>query len=49
MEAALAVLLFVVVAGSGFGAWRLASAPRRVLSPEREAMRSALHHASATL
>ena len=49
MEVALAVLLIVTVAGSGFGVWRLTSAPRRMLSPEREAMRSALHHASATL
>ncbi len=49
MEAALALLLVVAIAGSAVGAWRLTSAPRRVLSPEREAMRRALHHASATV
>ena len=49
MDAALASLLVVAVVGSGLGAWRLTSSPRRVLSPEREAMRNALHHASATL
>jgi two-component system LytT family sensor kinase len=49
MEAALVVLLVVAIAASALGAWRLASSPRRVLSPEREAMRAALHHASATL
>ena len=49
MEAALGLLLVLAIAGSGLGAWRLTSSPRRVLSPEREAMRSALHHAIATL
>ena len=49
MEAALGLLLLVAIAGSGLGAWRLTSSPRRVLSPEREAMRSALHHTIATL
>ena len=49
MEAALGLLLVLAVAASGLGAWRLTSSPRRVLSPEREAMRSALHHAIATL
>ena len=49
MEAALGLLVVGAVLGSGLGAWRLTSAPRRVLSPEREAMRNALHHTSATL
>jgi hypothetical protein len=49
MEAASGLLLVVAIAGSGLGAWRLTSSPRRVLSPEREAMRRALHHAIATL
>ena len=49
MEAALGLVLLVAVAASGLGSWRLTSSPRRVLSPEREAMRSALHHTIATL
>ena len=49
MEPALAVLLVLAITASAFGAWRLLSAPRRVLRPESEAMRSALHHATATL
>ena len=49
MEPALAVLLVLAVTASAFGAWRLLSAPRRVLRPESEAMRTALHHATATL
>lgn len=49
MEIALAVLLVLAVTASGIGAWRLMSAPRRVLRPESEAMRTALHHATATL
>ena len=49
MEAALGLLVIGAVVGSGLGAWRLTSSPRRVLSPEREAMRNALHHTSATL
>jgi two-component system, LytTR family, sensor kinase len=46
---ALGVVLVFAVAASAFGAWRLVSAPRRVLSPERETMRDALLHVSATL
>jgi two-component system LytT family sensor kinase len=46
---ALGVVLVVAVAVSAFGAWRLVVAPRRVLSPERETMRDALLHVSATL
>jgi two-component system, LytTR family, sensor kinase len=46
---ALGVAVVVGVAVSGFGAWRLILTPRRVLSPERETMRDALLHASATL
>jgi two-component system, LytTR family, sensor kinase len=49
MEPALAVLLVLAITASGIGAWRLTSAPRRVLRPESEAMRTALHHATATL
>jgi two-component system LytT family sensor kinase len=49
MALALGVVLVVGVAVSGFGAWRLILTPRRVLSPERESMRDALLHASATL
>jgi two-component system LytT family sensor kinase len=49
MEPALAVLLVLAITASGVGAWRLMSAPRRVLRPESEAMRTALHHATATL
>lgn len=49
MRVTLAVLLVVGVAGSGLAAWLLTSVPRRFLSPEREVMRQALHHASATL
>jgi two-component system LytT family sensor kinase len=46
---ALGLVLTVAVAASGFGAWRLIVSPRRVLSPERETMREALLHATATL
>jgi two-component system LytT family sensor kinase len=46
---ALGVILVFAVAASAFGAWRLVVAPRRVLSPERETMRDALLHVSATL
>jgi hypothetical protein len=46
---ALGVILVFAVAVSAFGAWRLLLAPRRVLSPEREMMRDALLHVSATL
>ena len=49
MEPALAVLLVLAITASGVGAWRLLSAPRRVVRPESEAMRTALHHATATL
>jgi len=49
MDVALGVLLGLAVAASALAAWRLASGPRRVLSPEREAMNETLHHASATL
>ena len=49
MEPALVALLVLAVTASAFGAWRLASAPRRVLRPESEAMRTALHHAISTL
>jgi two-component system, LytTR family, sensor kinase len=46
---ALVVILVVAVAASAYGAWRLIVSPRRVLSPERETMRDALLHATATL
>jgi two-component system, LytTR family, sensor kinase len=49
MEPALVVVLVLAVTASAFGAWRLTSAPRRVIRPESEAMRTALHHATATL
>jgi two-component system LytT family sensor kinase len=49
MDVALGVLLGMAISASAFAAWRLGSGPRRVLSPELEAMRDALHHASATL
>jgi two-component system LytT family sensor kinase len=49
MEPALVALLVLAVTASAFGAWRLTSAPRRVLRPESEAMRTALHHAISTL
>jgi two-component system LytT family sensor kinase len=49
MAVVLGMLLGVVLAASVVAAWRLAVAPRRVLSPERETMRRALHHATATL
>jgi two-component system LytT family sensor kinase len=49
MEPALVALLVLSVTASAFGAWRLTSAPRRVLRPESEAMRTALHHAISTL
>lgn len=49
MDVALVVLLVAAIAASALAAWRLAAGPRRVLSPEREAMHQALHHASATL
>ena len=49
MQVTLAALLVIGVAGSGLAARLLTSLPRRVPSPEREAMREALYHASATL
>jgi|SRR5579872_513597 len=49
MGVVLGILLGMVLAASVAAAWRLAVAPRRVLSPERETMRRALHHAAATL
>jgi two-component system, LytTR family, sensor kinase len=49
MQPALVVVLVLAVTASAFGAWRLTSAPRRVIRPESEAMRTALHHATATL
>lgn len=49
MSVVLGMLLGMVLAASVVAAWRLAVAPRRVLSPERETMRRALHHATATL
>jgi two-component system LytT family sensor kinase len=49
MGVVLGIVLGVVLAASVAAAWRLAVAPRRVLSPERETMRRALHHATATL
>src|SRR5581483_7842964 len=49
MQPALVVVLVLAVTASAFGAWRLMSAPRRVVRPESEAMRTALHHATATL
>lgn len=49
MQAALLALLVVAFAASAVGVLRLSSSPRRVLRPESEAMRSALHHAISTL
>jgi two-component system LytT family sensor kinase len=49
MQPALVVVLVLAVTASAFGAWRLMSVPRRVIRPESEAMRTALHHATATL
>jgi two-component system LytT family sensor kinase len=49
MELALGALVVIAVAASAFAAGRLTSGPRRVLSPQREAMQVALYHASATL
>jgi two-component system LytT family sensor kinase len=49
MELALGALLVIAVAASAFAAGRLTGGPRRVLSPQREAMEVALFHASATL
>jgi two-component system LytT family sensor kinase len=49
MELTLGALLVIAVAASAFAAGRLTSGPRRVLSPQREAMQVALYHASATL
>ena len=49
MQAALLALLAVAFTASAIGVLRLTSSPRRVLRPESEAMRSALHHAIATL
>jgi two-component system LytT family sensor kinase len=49
MELALGALLVIAVVASAFAAGRLTSGPRRVLSPQREAMQVALYHASATL
>src|SRR5690348_16685260 len=49
MQAALLALLAVAFTASAIGVLRLTSCPRRVLRPESEAMRSALHHAIATL
>ena len=49
MQPTLAVLLLVACTASAIGVWRLTSAPRRVLTPEGEAMRRALHHAISTL
>ena len=49
MDVALGVLLGLVLAASAAAAWRLIVAPRRVLSPEADAMRAAVHAATATL
>jgi two-component system LytT family sensor kinase len=49
MDVGLGVVLGVAIAASAFAAWRLAAGPRRVLSPEREAMHQALHHTAAML
>jgi two-component system LytT family sensor kinase len=49
MDVALGILLGVVLSASAAAAWRLAVVPRRVLAPGGEAMRAALHAASATL
>jgi two-component system LytT family sensor kinase len=49
MDVALGALVVIAVAASAFAAGRLTSGPQRVLSPQREAMQVALHHASATL
>lgn len=49
MDVALGFLLGVIVTASALAVWRLSSAPRRVLSPGGEAMREALHAATATL
>jgi two-component system LytT family sensor kinase len=49
MDVALGALVVIAVAASAFATGRLTSGPRRVLSPQREAMQVALYHASATL
>ncbi|HEY7633888.1 MAG TPA: histidine kinase [Thermoleophilaceae bacterium] len=49
MAVALGVLIGFAIATSLFAALRLLSGPRRVISPERQAMQAALHEAMATL
>src|SRR5215218_1680346 len=48
MDVILGVLLGVVLTASAL-AWRRLAAPRRVLAPGEEGVRSALHAAAATL
>ena len=49
MDVVLGVLIGLGLAASGWAALRLLSGPRRVLSPEGQAMQAALHAATATL
>jgi two-component system, LytTR family, sensor kinase len=49
MATGLAFVLGGIIAASLFAGWRLVSAPARVVSPESDAMRSAVHAATATL
>src|SRR3954454_4173629 len=49
MDGALGFLVGLAVAASIVAALRLARAPRRILSPEAQAMQAALHAATATL
>jgi two-component system LytT family sensor kinase len=49
MGVLLGVLIGFAIAASLYAALRLLSGPRRVISPERQAMQAALHEAMATL
>lgn len=49
MGIAAAFVLGSIISASLFAGWRLLSAPTRVLSPESEVMRAAVHAATATL
>ena len=49
MGVALGVIVGFALAASMYAAARLLSGPRRVISPERQAMQAALHAAMATL
>ncbi len=49
MGVALGVIVGFALAASMYAAARLLSGPRRVISPERQAMQAALHEAMATL